>query len=123
MVIVKEYTITTLTSTTGVNKMKAYLDQLVMVNVLDYNRSEWQDDISYYQINKGFQIAVVKNDKQHTVDKFQFDYETDVVTVQTTSEVDNGEWDGEWYLEFDDITPDQLIIERVTRVTLEELQG
>jgi hypothetical protein len=103
--------------------MKAYLDQLVMVNVLDYNRSEWQDDISYYQINKGFQIAVVKNDKQHTVDKFQFDYETDVVTVQTTSEVDNGEWDGEWYLEFDDITPDQLIIERVTRVTLEELQG
>ena len=123
MVIVKEYTITTLTSTTGVNQMKAYLDALTAVNVLSANPSDWQDDVTYFYINKGFQITVVKDGKEHDVDEFEFDTYLEVATVRTKSAVDNEEWDGTWYLEFDDITPDQLIIEKVIRVTLAELQG
>ena len=123
MVIVKEYTITTLTSTTGVNEMKAYLDALTAVNVLSAKPSDWQDDVIYFYINKGFQITVVKDGKEHDVDEFEFDTYLEVSTVRTKSAVDNEEWDGTWYLEFDDITPDQLIIEKVIRVTLEELQG
>ena len=123
MVIVKEYTITTLTSTTGVNEMKAYLDALTSVKVLSEKPSDWQDDVIYFYINKGFQITVVKDGKEHDVDEFEFDTYLEVATVRTKSAVDNEEWDGEWYLEFDDITPDQLIIEKVIRVTLAELQG
>jgi hypothetical protein len=103
--------------------MKAYLDALTAVNVLTARESEWNEEVTYYDINKGFQITVVKNSKEHQVDEFEFDSETNEVTVRTKSAVDNGEWDGEWYLEFDDITPDQLIIEKVIRVTLAELQG
>jgi hypothetical protein len=110
-------------STTGVNEMKAYLDALTAVNVVSAKPSDWQDDVTYFYINKGFQITVVKDGKEHDVDEFEFDTYLEVVTVRTKSAVDNGEWDGEWYLEFDDITPDQLIIEKVIRVTLEELQG
>jgi hypothetical protein len=121
MVIVKEYTITTLTSTTGVNEMKAYLDALTAVNVLTAKESEWNEEVTYYHINNGFQITVVKDGKEYPVDEFEFDSEINEVTVRTKTAVDNGEWDGEWYLEFDDITPDQLIIEKVIRVTLEEL--
>ena len=103
--------------------MKAYLDALTAVNVLSAKPSDWQDDVIYFYINKGFQITVVKDGKEHDVDEFEFDTYLEVVTVRTKSAVDNGEWDGEWYLEFDDIIPDQLIIEKVIRVTLEELQG
>lgn len=110
-------------STTGVNEMKAYLDALTSVKVLSEKPSDWQDDVIYFYINKGFQITVVKDGKEHDVDEFEFDTYLEVATVRTKSAVDNEEWDGEWYLEFDDITPDQLIIEKVIRVTLEELQG
>ena len=103
--------------------MKAYLDALTAVNVLTVIESEWNEEVTYYHINKGFQITVVKDGKEHDVDEFEFDTYLEVATVRTKSAVDNEEWDGEWYLEFDDITPDQLIIEKVTRVTLEELQG
>ena len=103
--------------------MKAYLDALTAVNVLSANPSDWQDDVTYFYINKGFQITVVKDGKEHDVDEFEFDTYLEVATVRTKSAVDNEEWDGTWYLEFDDITSDQLIIEKVIRVTLEELQG
>ena len=103
--------------------MKAYLDALTAVKVLSEKPSDWQDDVIYFYINKGFQITVVKDGKEHDVDEFEFDTYLEVATVRTKSAVDNEEWDGEWYLEFDDITPDQLIIEKVIRVTLEELQG
>jgi hypothetical protein len=103
--------------------MKAYLDALTSVKVLSEKPSDWQDDVIYFYINKGFQITVVKDGKEHDVDEFEFDTYLEVATVRTKSAVDNEEWDGEWYLEFEDITPDQLIIEKVIRVTLEELQG
>lgn len=103
--------------------MKAYLDALTKVNVLTAKESEWNEEVTYYHINNGFQITVVKEGKEYPVDEFEFDSEINEVTVKTKTAVDNGEWDGEWYLEFDDITPEQLIIEKVIRVTLAELQG
>jgi hypothetical protein len=100
--------------------MKAYLDALTAVNVLTANQAEWQETVTYYNLNTGFQIKVEHEGYPHLVDEFEFDSDTDEVTVKTFTQ--DEDFDA-WYLELTAVTPDQLIIERVTRVTLEELQG
>jgi hypothetical protein len=97
--------------------MKTYLDALSVVGVLTIHPAEWQETVTYYHINAGFQI---KARYEHLVDEFEFDADTNEVTVKTFTE-DKG-YDG-YYVELTDVNPDELIIERVTRVTLEELQG
>ena len=101
--------------------MKAYLDALTAVNVLTAKQAEWQEDVTFYHINNGFQITIVEEGKEHKVDEFEFDADTNEVTVKTFTEDES--IDASWYVELTDVTPDQLIIERLTRVTLEELQG
>lgn len=103
--------------------MKAYLDALTNVNVLTARDSEWNEEVTYYDINQGFQITVVKDDIEHQVEEFEFDSETNEVTVRTKTTIDDEDWDGDWFVEFTDIEPDQFIIEKLARVTLEELQG
>ena len=103
--------------------MKAYLDALANVNVLTARDSEWNEEVTYYDINQGFQITVVKDDIEHQVEEFEFDSEINEVTVRTKTTIDDEDWDGDWFVEFTDIEPSQLIIEKVIRVTLEELQG
>jgi hypothetical protein len=98
--------------------MKAYLDALSAVGVLTIHPAEWQESVTYYHINAGFQI---KARYEHQVDEFEFDADTNEVTVKTFTEDES--IDASWYVELTDVTPDQLIIERLTRVTLEELQG
>ena len=97
--------------------MKAYLDALSAVGVLTIHPAEWQESVTYYHINAGFQI---KARYEHQVDEFEFDADTNEVTVKTFTE--DKDFDA-LYVELTDVTPDQLIIERLTRVTLEELQG
>jgi hypothetical protein len=103
--------------------MKAYLDALSAVGVLTAKQAEWQEDVTFYHINNGFQITIVEEGKEHQVDEFEFDSDNGEVITRTQTLLDGEEWNGDWYAEFIDNTPDQLIIERVTRVTLEELQG
>ena len=100
--------------------MKVYLDALTAVNVLIVKQAEWQESVTCYHSNAGFQITIVDDGTEHQVDEFEFDADTNEVTVKTFTEDEDFE---SWYVELTDVTPDQLIIERLTRVTLEELQG
>jgi hypothetical protein len=97
--------------------MKAYLDALTAVGVLTIHPAEWQESVTYYHINAGFQI---KARYEHQVDEFEFDADTNEVTVKTFTEDKDFE---SCYVELSDVTPEELIIEKVTRVTLADLQA
>ena len=100
--------------------MKAYLDALSAVGVLTAKQAEWQEDVTFYHINNGFEIIAFDVDGiEFPVTDFEFD--GDAVIAKTASPASDS--DGWWNVEITITDKSQLLIKRVTIVTLEELQG
>ena len=100
--------------------MKAYLDALTAVNVLTAKQTEWQEDVTNYYINNGFEIIAFDEDgTEFPVTDFQFD-DDEVIAKTATPAPDSNNW---WNVEITITDKSQLLIKRVTIVTLEELQG
>jgi hypothetical protein len=103
--------------------MKAYLDALTAVGVLTPKQwADGDDCIIHYHVVNGFQItAITSDDDIYPVDEIEYSGDdNDIIIKTTTPAPDSDNW---WNVELSLENKDQLIIERVTRVTLEELQG
>lgn len=101
--------------------MKAYLDALTAVNVLTAKPAEWQEDVTYYYINTGFEMVAFDGDLEFPVISIEFDGEINEVFVTTSSPAEDG--NGWWNTEITITDKNQLLIKQVKIVTLEELQG
>jgi hypothetical protein len=105
--------------------MKAYLDELVEVGVLTTRQSEYNDEVTFYKVNDGYQITMVQTTlivKTHIIDEFEYDADDNEVLTRTTSPAIHEEWDN-WFEEFTIYHPDCLTINRIAKVTLADLKS